>query len=184
METVWWSNLETRLGTLGLAASEHGLLAIFLPREAPDHHRSLERLIGPFQLVADEANTYLRAAREQLREYVAGERRRFSIQLDQRGTPFQRRVWDAVSDVPWGQTVSYLEIARRIGNPQAVRAVGAANGANPHPIVVPCHRIIGADGTLTGYGGGIDLKRQLLELEGVAVAGSTASFTRPLFPIS
>lgn len=102
----------------------------------------------------------------QLRAYFAGESESFDLPLAPAGTPFQLAVWRALRDIPFGRTESYGELARRIGRPRAVRAVGAANGANPLPIVVPCHRVIGADGSLTGYGGGLDVKRALLELEG------------------
>jgi methylated-DNA-[protein]-cysteine S-methyltransferase len=101
----------------------------------------------------------------QLREYFSGSRREFDVKLSPRGTEFQRAVWNELLRVPYGTTISYGELARRIGRPDAVRAVGAANGANPIPIIVPCHRVIGANGTLTGYGGGLDRKRWLLDLE-------------------
>jgi methylated-DNA-[protein]-cysteine S-methyltransferase len=107
----------------------------------------------------------LREARRQLEEYFAGERREFSLTLEPAGTDFQRRVWQALRGIPYGATMSYGELARRIGNPRAVRAVGLANGANPISIIVPCHRVIGADGSLTGYGGGLERKRFLLALE-------------------
>ena len=113
---------------------------------------------------------------QQLREYFAGRPRDFDIPLAPQGTPFQRRVWDALLAVGYGRTSTYGEIARAIGNPKGVRAVGLANGRNPIPIVIPCHRIIGSNGTLTGYGGGLPIKRQLLELEGVVPVG-----TRDLF---
>lgn len=106
------------------------------------------------------------AARE-LREYFDGERHEFDIKLEAAGTDFQRQVWAALRGIPFGETRSYRDIAEGIGRPGAVRAVGAANGANPLPIVVPCHRVIGANGTLTGFGGGLDTKRQLLALEGL-----------------
>jgi methylated-DNA-[protein]-cysteine S-methyltransferase len=105
------------------------------------------------------------AARRQLEEYFAGERSVFELALAGAGTPFQRRVWAALAEIPYGETVSYGELARRIGKPAAVRAVGMANGRNPISIVVPCHRVIGADGALSGYGGGVERKRYLLELE-------------------
>lgn len=101
----------------------------------------------------------------QLEEYFAGQRRTFELDLMLQGTPFQRRVWEALREIAYGETVSYGEIARRVGQPSAARAVGIANGANPIAVVVPCHRVIGANGTLTGYGGGIERKRFLLELE-------------------
>jgi O-6-methylguanine DNA methyltransferase len=102
----------------------------------------------------------------QLRAYFAGQLRRFDLPLDMRGTDFQLRVWRELERIPFGETRSYLEIAEAIGAPRAVRAVGAANGANPIPIVVPCHRVIGASGKLVGYGGGLPLKKRLLQLEG------------------
>ncbi len=105
------------------------------------------------------------AAGRQLQEYFAGKRQQFSLQLAPRGTPFQLRVWQELRKIPYGETISYGELARRIGKPKASRAVGAANGRNPISIVVPCHRVIGANGTLTGFGGGIDNKRTLLALE-------------------
>ena len=92
----------------------------------------------------------------------------FTVPLEPRGTPFQRRVWDALAAVPWGETVTYGALARQIGSPGAVRAVGQANHRNPLPIFLPCHRVVGADGSLTGYAGGLDMKRFLLELEGAA----------------
>lgn len=103
---------------------------------------------------------------EQLREYFAGARRDFDLPLRPTGTPFQLSVWAELRRIPFGTTISYAELARRIGNPRAVRAVGLANGANPLAIVIPCHRVIGADGRLVGYGGGLGIKEQLLALEG------------------
>jgi methylated-DNA-[protein]-cysteine S-methyltransferase len=105
------------------------------------------------------------AAIEQLAQYFAGRRRSFELPLAPEGTPFQRRVWQALRAIPYGETVRYGELARRIGNPRAARAVGLANGANPLPIVVPCHRVIGANGALIGFGGGLPIKRALLALE-------------------
>jgi len=105
------------------------------------------------------------AARAQLGEYFAGDRVDFDLELAPSGTPFQRGVWEALLEIPYGETASYGEIARRIGEPEAARAVGLANGRNPISIVVPCHRVVGADGSLTGYAGGIERKRFLLDLE-------------------
>ena len=101
----------------------------------------------------------------QLREYFAGSRRHFDLPLAPEGTPFQRRVWSALLDIPYGQTISYGELASRIGQRSASRAVGLANGSNPLPIVIPCHRVIGSNGKLTGYGGGLAIKERLLTLE-------------------
>ena len=112
-------------------------------------------------------------AMEQLREYFSGQRKQFELHYELRGTEFQKKVWAALEAIPYGQTRSYREIAQAVGNPKAVRAVGAANGKNPMWIVVPCHRVIGADGGLTGYAGGVELKRALLELEQRTVNGRT-----------
>jgi methylated-DNA-[protein]-cysteine S-methyltransferase len=111
----------------------------------------------------------LREAAAQLAAYFAGRLRVFDLPLAPQGTPFRRTVWEALLGVPWGTTASYGDIARRLGRPRAVRAVGAANGANPLPIVIPCHRIVGADGSLTGFAGGLELKARLLELEGITL---------------
>lgn len=107
----------------------------------------------------------------QLEEYFAGRRTTFDLPLSMQGTPFQRSVWSALREIGYGQTVSYGEIARRVGQPGSARAVGIANGRNPISIVVPCHRVIGADGSLTGYGGGLERKRYLLELERAGTQG-------------
>jgi len=102
---------------------------------------------------------------DQLREYFAGKRTTFDLALIPQGTEFQVKVWNELRRIPYGETISYKQLAERIGKPKAVRAVGAANGANPIPIVIPCHRVIGNDGSLTGFGGGLPLKKRLLELE-------------------
>jgi methylated-DNA-[protein]-cysteine S-methyltransferase len=103
--------------------------------------------------------------RAQLAEYFAGRRRSFDLALDPAGTPFQLRVWEELLGIPYGETITYAELARRAGRPTAPRAAGHANGRNPIPVIVPCHRVVGADGSLTGYGGGLESKRFLLELE-------------------
>jgi len=116
--------------------------------------------------VQDETSDVLEDAAAQLQEYFAGVRREFDLPLAARGTEFQQRVWAALAEIPYGQTMSYGQVAARLGLvPGASRAIGSANGSNPIPIVVPCHRVIGANGTLTGFGGGIDRKRTLLALE-------------------
>lgn len=112
-----------------------------------------------------KAREPFRAVLEQLKEYFDGSRTRFQITLNLKGTPFQRHVWRALQRIPYGQTVSYGEIARQVGSPNAPRAVGAANGQNPVSIIVPCHRVIGANGQLVGYGGGLPIKTALLALE-------------------
>jgi O-6-methylguanine DNA methyltransferase len=117
-----------------------------------------------------DGNALLVEAVRQLRAYFAGELRAFNLALDPAGTEFQKRVWKALLEIPYGETRSYGDLAEAIGSPKAVRAVGAANGANPIAIIVPCHRVIGAGGQLVGYGGGLPLKRRLLELEAQASA--------------
>ena len=110
-------------------------------------------------------------ATRQLSEYLAGRRRSFSLSVDPVGTDFQRRVWAAVGEIPFGRTSTYGAVAARLGDPKMVRAVGRANGANPIPILIPCHRVVGAGGDLVGYGGGLPLKAALLELEGARLPG-------------
>lgn len=119
--------------------------------------------------------------RRQLAQYFAGERRAFDLPLAPRGTEFERRVWQALLAIPYGETRSYAEVAAAIGRPSACRAVGHANGSNPIAVVIPCHRVIGSDGSLTGYGGGLPLKRFLLDLEnGSGAAPATGAAQRPL----
>jgi methylated-DNA-[protein]-cysteine S-methyltransferase len=121
----------------------------------------------PKRIAADwsESSVMFADVKRQLEEYFAGERTTFEVKLAPEGAPFEREVWHALEAIPYGETVSYGEIARRVGQPGAARAVGTANGRNPISVIVPCHRVIGADGSLTGYGGGLERKRLLLELE-------------------
>ncbi len=121
-------------------------------------------------------NALLRMARQQLHEYFAGQRRQFELPLAPQGTPFQCEVWHTLAAIPYGETISYAQLAQRVGKPSAVRAVGAANGRNPLPLVLPCHRVIGSDGSLTGFGGGLPTKHFLLRMEG-ALAESADLFT-------
>lgn len=145
--------LHTPIGNLVLAGDDAGLRHIlFDPGEVPAGW------------IRDP--DVLPAARQQLAEYFAGARRAFDLLLAPAGTPFQQRVWRALLDIPYGTTVSYGALAHDIGSPSAARAVGLANNRNPIPIVIPCHRVIGADGSLTGYGGGLRIKEHLLALEG------------------
>lgn len=120
---------------------------------------------GPGPGERDDADPVLVTVATQLREYFAGDRKEFDLPLAPRGTDFQRAVWERLCEIPYGTTITYGELARRVGNPAASRAVGLANGRNPIAIVVPCHRVIGSDGKLTGFAGGMDAKRALLELE-------------------
>jgi methylated-DNA-[protein]-cysteine S-methyltransferase len=154
--TIHYDFLDTPIGRLLVAAGADGLHAIAFDdaRQAACIGRGWSR-----------GGAHVADALVQLAEYFAGERHVFDLGRATRGTPFRRAVWDTLVDVPYGQTVSYGELARRIGDPAASRAVGAANGANPWPIVVPCHRVIGANGSLTGFGGGLPTKRWLLDHE-------------------
>ncbi len=157
------------IGELGIVADGEGRLVEIVFRAGREDPVSL----GPGEELradADRGGPTARAVR-QLGEYFEGRRRRFDLELAPRGTEFQLRVWRALAEVPYGETVTYGELAERLGRPGAARAVGRANGTNPIPIVVPCHRVIGADGSLVGYGGGLEVKRALLELEGSWPAG-------------
>jgi methylated-DNA-[protein]-cysteine S-methyltransferase len=150
-----WSDVEIDTGlSVRISATETAIRSIEF---APYGHPQGER---------NDRCTAIEEARRQLRDYFAGTRRQFDLPLDPQGTAFQKRVWQYLVTIPFGVTRSYRQVAEAIGSPAAVRAVGAANGANPIPIVVPCHRVIGANGRLTGYGGGLPLKQRLLELEG------------------
>lgn len=146
------------VGPLKLVASDEGLAAILWQNDDPARVR-----LGEFETSA--MHPVLLEAERQLAEYFSGTRKTFALPLDLRGTPFQRDVWAALLTIPYGETRSYGQIARQIGRPAAVRAVGAANGRNPLSIVAPCHRVIGATGKLTGFAGGLATKEFLLRLE-------------------
>jgi methylated-DNA-[protein]-cysteine S-methyltransferase len=154
-DTVLSTRITSPIGMLSLTSNGSALTQLLIARE--DETDS--------ELVAPETDAVLAAAREQLDAYFDMRLTRFDLPLEPRGTDFQRRVWESLRVIPFGETISYAELARRIDNPKAVRAVGAANGRNPLMIVVPCHRVIGADGSLTGFGGGIERKRWLLDHE-------------------
>lgn len=158
--TTYFTSLDTTLCTLLLTSSGEALTGLYL---LPSH-RHAPSVQSDWQ---DEPNLplFLEAAR-QLDAYFAREREVFDLPLQAKGTPFQQEVWAALQSIAYGQTITYGELAARVGNPNASRAVGLANGRNPLSIVVPCHRVIGAGGKLTGYGGGLERKQALLELEG------------------
>lgn len=162
-------------------------------------HRRIESPAGPLVIAADDTglrhiefyqnrhpanrddwrggdNDVLQAAETQLHEYFAGARTGFDLPLAPQGTDFQRIVWQELARIPYGETISYAALAQRVGKPTASRAVGAANGRNPLPIVLPCHRVIGADGALTGFGGGLPMKEFLLQLEGALAGEQVALF--------
>lgn len=162
---VYWSTILHKDWTVHLAATERGLCCATLPGEGLDTlEHWVKRHIPEGKLILDEER--LAAYRRQFEEYFAGSRREFTFPLDLRGTPFQVEVWQALLQIPYGTVKSYSDIATTVNRPAAVRAVGAANGANPIPIAVPCHRVIGKNGTLTGYRGGLTVKVELLRLEG------------------
>lgn len=157
-ENVVYRHVDSPVGPLLIAGDDAGLQLIEF--HAPRHPMS--RADG----WREGDNAVLRQAQVQLAEYFAGRRRGFDLPLAPRGTAFQRQVWWELANIPFGNTISYADLAMRVGRPTATRAVGAANGRNPLPIVLPCHRVIGADGSLTGFGGGLPTKQFLLQLEG------------------
>jgi len=156
--SLFYKYVASPVGKLKLVASETGLIAILWDNDNP-------RRVPLAGLVQADNQNILVETERQLNEYFAGKRAIFSIPLDMRGTAFQKDVWRALQAIPFGRTLSYGEIARQLGRPTASRAVGAANGRNPISIVVPCHRVIGSSGKLTGFAGGLDAKAHLLDLE-------------------
>jgi methylated-DNA-[protein]-cysteine S-methyltransferase len=156
--TRYYKTVQTPVGVLKLVASDTGLSAILWEDDDPKRVR-----IGDAQ--NDDAHPILVRAENQLREYFSGRRKSFDVELDPVGTDFQRDVWRALLEIPHGETRSYAQVANAIGKPKAVRAVGAAIGKNPISIVAPCHRVIGSDGSLTGFAGGLRVKRHLLSHE-------------------
>ena len=159
METLYYSRIQSPVGTLILGVSAKGLVALEFDRGQfpPKMNKSVSW---------QESNDATRDYVDELNQYFAGRRREFTFALDLRGTPFQIQCWRALLDIPYGETRTYADIARSVGRPHAYRAVGMANNRNPTAIVVPCHRVIASDGTLCGYGGGLDVKSKLLALEG------------------
>jgi O-6-methylguanine DNA methyltransferase len=171
MGALDWAELQSPIGPLVLVASDKGLCHIefgdFAVRE-----EQLRRWARKWLAEAGDApwsnrpdNPHIRAAAGQLRRYFDGSLAVFDVKLDMQGTPFQKKVWQALLDVPFGEVRSYKDIAEAIGQPKAVRAVGGANNKNPIPLIVPCHRIIGASGAMVGYGGGLQIKTHLLDHE-------------------
>ena len=156
--TYFANTIPSPVGALKLVASENGLAAILWENDNPKRVR-----LGA--LAASPGHPVLRRVERELGEYFAGERTAFDVPLDPVGTDFQKQVWAALLTIPYGETRSYGDLARQLGNPKASRAVGAANGRNPISIITPCHRAIGSDGALTGFAGGLEAKRYLLSLE-------------------
>jgi methylated-DNA-[protein]-cysteine S-methyltransferase len=158
---LFYQEMNSPVGKLKLVTNDKALVAVLWEEERPNRVK-----LGTATLHRN--HPILREAERQLREYFAGARTRFELPLEARGSEFQQKVWDALKEIPFGDTRSYLDLARTIGSPKACRAVGAANGKNPLSIIVPCHRVVGADGTLTGFAGGLDKKAALLALEAKA----------------
>jgi methylated-DNA-[protein]-cysteine S-methyltransferase len=156
MSPQFYAHLESPIGTLLLAGDSSGLRQIAFPHGG-----------RPAQPESEWINdsSHLRETIRQLQAYFKGELEDFDLLLAPEGTPFQQKVWSELGKIPYGETISYGELARRIGNPNASRAVGLANGSNPIPIIIPCHRVIGSNGKLTGYGGGLPIKEKLIALE-------------------
>jgi len=168
-EVVYYARMDAPIGPIWVAATQAGICLVGLGTAQPDAFFSrLARIFGPEPPRKDPRR--LAAALAQLREYFSRIRRGFDLPLDLRGTEFQRAVWAEIARIPYGATTTYGEIARRVQHPRAARAVGGAVGANPLPIIVPCHRVLGARGTLVGYGGGLETKAALLRLEGVLLS--------------
>lgn len=160
-DTLATTVLDAPIGRLRLAATDAGLVAVLFPNQ--------KDVSFPMRDGSAGARVHLEQAAKALDRYFEGRQRDFSgLTLAPSGTAFQLSVWRALSGIPYGETRSYADIARAIGNPKGMRAVGLANGKNPIPIIVPCHRVIGADGSLTGFGGGLPTKKWLLEFEGIA----------------
>jgi methylated-DNA-[protein]-cysteine S-methyltransferase len=157
--SLYYKFMDSPVGKLKLVAGEDGLEAILWENDKPSR-------VPLRDLVEDPNYPVLQKAEKELREYFAGKRRNFSVPLNMRGTAFQKNVWEALLGIPFGETRTYGELAKQLGSPTASRAVGAANGRNPISIIVPCHRVIGSSGKLTGFAGGLDTKAHLLRLEG------------------
>ena len=156
--TLFSKKITSPVGALTLVAGDKGLVAVLWADDKPNR----VKMTPP---VEDRQHPVLLEAERQLRAYFAGDLKKFKLKLDFRGTEFQQQVWAALLTIPFGETRSYAEIAWQIGRPKAMRAVGAANGRNPISIIAPCHRVIGANGTLTGFAGGLEAKALLLDLE-------------------
>jgi methylated-DNA-[protein]-cysteine S-methyltransferase len=178
METSHFATVESPVGRLFLSASEKGLAALEFDKGQPGKHSTGRRTQNIRHEERDfgltDFSEFMRPYTVELEEYFAGKRRKFGFPLDLRGTDFQIACWRALLTIPYGETRTYADIARIVGNPRGFRAVGMANHRNPIAIVVPCHRVLASDGTLCGYGGGLSVKRKLLELEG-ALSGRLAA---------
>jgi methylated-DNA-[protein]-cysteine S-methyltransferase len=156
--SLTYKTIDSPVGRLKLVASDKGLVAVLWENDKPNR-------VPLDAMTADQRHPILLHTERQLDEYFAGKRKTFSVALDIRGTSFQKNVWEALLAIPFGETRSYGQLAKQLGNSKAMRAVGAANGRNPISIIVPCHRVIGSSGKLTGFAGGLETKARLLSLE-------------------
>lgn len=168
-ENVFMTEMDSHLGPLTILATKNGVCHIQFGRFERNQVSTLAKLkkLGLHgDIIENEHEEIMKIAVEQLNEYFAGERKEFTVPLDIYGTNFQQKVWLALKEIEYGKTSSYKAVAERIGAPKAVRAIGGANNKNPIPIIIPCHRVIGSNGNMVGYGGGLDKKKTLLMLEG------------------
>ncbi|HEY1231867.1 MAG TPA: methylated-DNA--[protein]-cysteine S-methyltransferase [Candidatus Binatia bacterium] len=162
---LYYKEIASPVGKLKLIASAHALVAVLWESEGPDRVKLDAPMLAPEHPILIETE-------RQLAEYFTGARTQFDLRIEPHGSEFQKKVWDALRKIPFGQTRSYLELAKALGSPAASRAVGFANGKNPLSIIVPCHRIIGSDGSLTGFAGGLETKAALLALEAKTAAAT------------
>lgn len=159
---IYHTYIDSPVGTIEISGDDDFVSTVVFVNEAKQDSQLLPRVI--------------RDCREQLQEYFAGTRKEFSLKLSQAGTDFQRQVWDELCNIPYGKTISYLQLAKKLGDPKSIRAVGTANGRNNLAIIVPCHRVIGTNGTLVGYAGGLDKKKRLLDFEASMTGQQMLSF--------
>jgi O-6-methylguanine DNA methyltransferase len=168
MAKVYCTSFDSKIGPIYVASTDNGICKVSIPKESKkDFFRWLAEHFDDDEVVENKSRN--KEIIDQLGRYFNGKLAKFSVPLDQIGSPFQRRVWKELGKIPYGSTITYKQLARRVGVPRGFRAVGRANGSNPLPIVVPCHRVIGHDGSLGGYGSGIKTKEFLLRLEGAII---------------
>ena len=168
-EHLIYSRFSTRIGEMLAVCSSKGLCRLCLPGESKNRFFDWASKYFDRPVIEEGQSALIKEAERQINQYLEGGRKSFSLQLDLRGTRFQRMVWHVLLQIPYGSALTYKDIAVTLGNPRAARAVGQANNKNPIPIIIPCHRVIRSDGTLTGYAGGMHIKEWLLSLEGIKI---------------
>lgn len=174
---LFWNILESAWGDILIVANLKGIVRITLPGESTS--KVLNNLCKTRETILTHKNTAaIVQAKKQITEFLNGKRSSFHLELDPQGTDFQKKVWNALRKIPYGQTKCYQDIARMVGSPKAMRAVGMANNKNPLPLIVPCHRVIGKNGSLVGYAGGLPLKKKILKLESEKAASLQTSLKR------